>query len=112
MKNKLLVNFDCVSDGDHLLVIYSKKAGAAALSALQEAFGPAADKEVQVVKSSKAVYPSDQSQFPLGVGVAALNYKKGIGLYMNKIHTKRDTVFDERNIAYLCSAARRLAMLL
>lgn len=112
MKNKLLVNFDCVSDGDHLLVIYSKKAGAAALSALQEAFGPAADKEVQVVKSAKAVYPSDQSQFPLGVGVAALNYKKGIGLYMNKIHTKRDTVFDERNIAYLCSAARRLAILL
>ena len=111
MKNKLLVNFDCVSDGDHLLVIYSKKA-AEALSAMQEAFGPAADKEVHIVKSSRAVYPSDQSQFPLGVGVAALNYKKGIGLYMNKIHTKRDTVLDERNIAYLCSAARHLVALL
>lgn len=112
MKNKLLVNFDCVSDGDHLLVIYSKKIEGHALDTLKEAFGPAADKEVHIVKSSRAVYPSDQSQFPLGVGVAALNHKKGIGLYMNKIHTKRDTVFDERNIIYLCSAARYLAVLL
>ncbi len=108
MKEKLLLNFDCVSDGDHFLVIYSKKVSAAALNAMQEAFGPVADKEVQIVKSSRAIYPSDQSQFPLGVGVAALNRKKGIGLYMDKIHTKRDTVFDERNIAYLCSAACRL----
>ena len=31
-----------------------------------------------------------------------------VGLYMDKIHTKHDTVFDERNIEYLTQSARRL----
>lgn len=112
MKQKLLVNFDCVSDGDHLLVVHSKKAYKLCGGAIEEAFLPAEDKEVLVVKSSKAFYPSDQSQFPCGVGTAALKKKKGVGLYMNKIHTKHDTVFDERNIEYFRDVARRLTALL
>ena len=112
MKDKLLVNFDCVSDGDHLLVVHSKKAGKLYGDVLQEVFRSAAEKEVILVKSSKAFYPSDQSQFPCGVGAAALKKKKGIGLYMDKIHTKHDTVFDERNIDYFRQAARRLTGML
>ena len=112
MKDKLLVNFDCVSDGDHLLVVHSKKAGKQYGDALREVFCSTAEKEVVLVKASKAIYPSDQTQFPCGVGAAALKKKKGIGLYMNKIHTKHDTVFDERNITYFCHAARRLTAML
>jgi len=112
MKDKLLVNFDCVSDGDHILVIHSKKARLRWENVICEAFGPVPDKEVRIERASRAIYPSDQSQFPCGVGVAALNRKKGIGLYMDKIHTKRDTVLDERNILYLRDAARRLTTLL
>ena len=112
MKNKLLVNFDCVSDGDHLLVVYKKKVGKMYGDVLQEVFCSTTEKETVVVSSAKAFYPSDQSQFPYGVGVAALKKKKGVGLYMDKIHTKRDTVFDERNIIYFSVAARRLTTML
>lgn len=112
MKEKLLVNFDCVSDGDHMLVILSKKARLRWENAIREAFGPVPGKEVRIERASRAIYPSDQSQFPCGVGVAALNRKKGIGLYMDKIHTKHDIALDERNILYLRDAARRLTALL
>lgn len=112
MKQKLLVNFDCVSDGDHFLIVHSKKAHALCGPALETAFAPAAEKQVRLVRSSRAIYPSDQTQFPCGVGAAAFKHKKGIGLYMDKIHTKHDTVLDERNIAYLRDAARRLIALL
>lgn len=41
MKEKLLVNFDCVSDGDNLIFVQSKKALAAHGEALEQAFSPA-----------------------------------------------------------------------
>ena len=41
------------------------------------------------------------------MGVAAFKRKKGVGLYMNRIHTPRDTVLDERNIACLAQGVRR-----
>ena len=44
----------------------------------------------------------------LAVAVAALKYKKPFGFYMNRIHTKRDTVFQEENIAYLTERTIRL----
>lgn len=112
MKDKLLVNFDCVSDGDHLLAVYSKKAEKLCGEALHEVFCSTANKEVLLVKSSKAFYPSDQTQFPCNVGTAALKKKKGVGLYMDRIHTKHDTAFDESNIVYFCEAACRLTGLL
>ena len=49
----------------------------------------------------KVYYPSDQAGFPMAIAVAALKYKKPFGYYMDRIHTKRDTVFDRSNIAYL-----------
>ena len=54
-------------------------------------------------------YPSDQANFSRGVGVAALKKTKGGLLYMDRIHTKRDTVYMEENIAYLTEGAVRLA---
>lgn len=108
MKDKLLVNFDCVSDGDHLLMIESKKARAQYGEALEASFVPIEGKEIRIEKSSATLYPSDQLQFPCSVGVAAFNRKRFIGLYMDRIHTKRDTVFDVRNIEYLKDSARRL----
>lgn len=108
MKNKLLVNFDCVSDGDTLLIIRSKKAREAYGEAIEEAFGPAVEKTVRLEKSATTLYPSDQTQFPCHVAVAAMKRARFVGLYMDKIHTKHDTVFDERNIEYLTQSARRL----
>lgn len=108
MQEKLLVNFDCVSDGDHLLVIRSKKARGWFDDAVRAAFVPAEGKSVVLARSATTLYPSDQMQFPCHVGVAAMHRRPLVGLYLGRIHTKRDTVFDERNIRWLTDAACRL----
>lgn len=107
-KNTLLVNFDCVSDGDHFLMLFSKEAekrplyGAlrAAVPALLEGTG----KTAEVCPKKGSIYPSDQANFKTSVAVCSLNYSKVVGLYMDKIHTPKDTVFDERNIDLLLRA--------
>ncbi len=109
MKDKLLINFDCVSDGDHILFVSSKKAHKSYADSLEAAFLPQGEKSLMFEKSSRAFYPSDQGHFPFGVGVAALKRHPLLGYYMNRIHTPRDTVFDERNIALLREGAVRLA---
>lgn len=106
-KNTLLLNFDCVSDGKNLLFALRKGARKYA-TAIETAFPSSKTFSVEVV-SKGVVYPSDQANFACGVGVAALKKTKGGLLYMNRIHTKRDTVYEEDNITYLIEGAVRLA---
>ncbi len=107
MKNKLLLNFDCVSDGQNLL--FCVKKGARPHAAAIEAAFPSTDRYTVEVLRKGYVYPSDQAAFPMGVGVCATKKTKGGLLYMNRIHTSKDTTFDEENIAYLAAGAIRLA---
>ncbi len=109
MKEKLLVNFDCVSDGDNILFVLRKKAHAAFAENIENAFLPRGEKQIMLEKSSRCFYPSDQQHFPCGVGVAALKKAPVLGYYMDRIHTPRDTVFDESNIELLRDGAVRLA---
>ena len=100
-KNALVLNFDCVGDGDSLQFFPTKQAkkdGTAEL--LRESFLPAGEKTVEVV-TGFGFYPSDQAAFRRGVGVCALKKSKFFGWYMDRIHTKKDTVLDEQNIAML-----------
>ena len=109
-KTRPVINFDCVSDGKHILFVAKKKA--AVLGAkLQEAFKSNDAYSVEVA-TKKVLYPSDQRNFELGVGVSALNKTKHGILYMNKIHTPRDTVYDEENIAFLKNGAIDLARII
>lgn len=101
LKDKLLINYDCVSDGDHLLLGISKKANQKYHVAVARAFTSTEKKTVMLENLKKIYYPSDQAGFPVAIAVAALKYKKSLGYYMDRIHTKRDTVFDTQNIAYL-----------
>ena len=71
---------------------------------LESAFMPSMTISVEVLTKG-VFYPSDQANFPLGVGVAALKKTKGGLLYMNKIHTKHDTVYEEKNIEFLKNGA-------
>ncbi len=100
MKEKLLINFDCVSDGDDIMLILNKRAHPEYAEMMKEAFGGVEDKTV-LVESEKGIhYPSDQKNFRKNIGAAA--FKRGkLGLYMDRIHTPRDTVMDERNIEVL-----------
>ena len=101
IKNKLLINFDCVSDGDHFLLGISKKANQKYHVAVARAFTSCSGKTVMLENLKKIYYPSDQAGFPMAVTVAALKHKKLIGYYLDRIHTKKDVIFDESNIAFL-----------
>ncbi len=105
MKEKLLVNFDCVSDGDYLMLIQNKKALEHEEN-LKSAFAEITDKTVLIERDKGIYYPSDQRNFKKNIGVAAFKKSK-IGLYMDRIHTPRDTVMDERNIEVLAEGFRK-----
>ena len=110
-KNTLVINFDCVSDGDSLQFFPAKalKKDAAALALLEKCFTASGDKTSEVVRSF-GFYPSDQARFVRGVGVCALKRSKIFGWYMDRIHTGRDRMFDERNIDLLREGAVRFAL--
>lgn len=100
MKQKLLLNFDCVSDGNNIIFAVRKRAKRY-VPMLKEAFKSTEDFNVEVLTKG-IFYPSDQVNFPLGVGVAALKKTKKFNiLYMNRIHTKRDVIYCEKNIEFL-----------
>ena len=111
MKEKLLVNFDCVSDGEYILLAI-KKGAQRHLPLLERAF--VGDGTYEVDLATRGVfYPSDQASFPCGVGVAALKKsKRGNLVYMNRIHTKRDVVYNEKNIEFLVRCTLRLTEIL
>ncbi len=102
-----LINFDCVSDGNTML--FALRRGARQLApALKQSF-PKTEVYTPDICMRGVFYPSDQMNFPKGIGVATLRRSRFCGmLYMNRIHTKRDTVFCEENIAYLTAGAIRL----
>ena len=101
--DQFLINFDCVSEGDHLLVVYNRGAKKY-LDALQFTAG----EKTPLVKSSlRAFYPSDQIGFPCAVGVSFLR-KGPLGLFLGRIHTPKDTVFCQSNIEYLCDEWKKV----
>ena len=107
MKNTLLLNFDCVSDGNTIL--FAVRPGAKQHAEVIASSFPTTDTHRVEVVSKGVFYPSDQANFARGVGVAALKQSKRGVLYMDRIHTKHDTVYEEGNIAYLTEGAVRLA---
>ena len=105
----LLLNFDCVGDGDSLQFFPAPglKKDAAALQRLEAAFTGDGEKTVEVVRGF-GFYPSDQRHFRLGAGVCALKKNRVFGYYMDKIHTGKDTVLDSENIRLLRDGVVRL----
>ncbi len=113
MLKKPLVNFDCVSDGDNMLFCNSKAAEELpCMGRLREIFAAsmaAAGKQPVTPEAGRAFYPSDQKRFPYGSAVAALKKSRFGFLYMDRIHTRRDVVFQEENIDamgdFICALA-------
>ena len=102
---QLILNLDCVGDGDVLRMFPTKalRADRVKLTSLYKACGYFGNKNILLHEKGFSVYPSDQKNFPYGVGIAAL--KKGkFGLYLDKIHTKKDTVLEETNVNILRAA--------
>lgn len=103
--NQLVLNLDCVGDGDHIRLFPTKKLreDPERLEALEKICGCFGKKDIQLRDKGFAVYPSDQRAFPYGVGICALRESKA-GLYLGRIHTKRDTVLEQTNVNLLRAA--------
>ncbi len=108
-KNTLLLNFDCVSDGRDMM-IYTKKGAKPYSELLASAFVDNGDITVDI--TGRAFYPSDQANFKKGVGIAAFKKTKRGLLYMNRIHTSRDTVYRRENIDFLVESSVKLTEIL
>lgn len=105
-KNQTVLNMDCVGDGDHILLMPSKKLkrNTTSLAPIYKACGYFGTKSILVKDKGYCYYPSDQTNFPNGVAIAAFHKKKGIGYYYGRIHTIRDTMLDETNVNLLRAA--------
>ena len=102
MSDKLLINFDCVGDGNEVVFIAMKnaeeKSGYKALSAcFEESSGYTP--HFYSIKGSES--NSDYKVFPCGVGCMVCRKSKGGLLYTPRIHTKFDTIANNSNIEYI-----------
>ncbi|MBR5244704.1 MAG: M28 family peptidase [Clostridia bacterium] len=98
---QIVLNADCVGDGDEVLLIPSRKLRKkhrALLEGWKEMCPQTGGKSIAVQDRGVCFFPSDQGNFPLGVGIAAFRRKKGLGLYCARIHTPKDTVCEENNV--------------
>ncbi|MBR3794498.1 MAG: M28 family peptidase [Clostridia bacterium] len=97
---RFLLNLDCVGDGKTLLYTGSKLGmkmpQAKRLLAAMERIAPESGFAAVSGSFPKWLYPSDQMLFPRGTAIAALKGKRI--LYLNRIHTHRDTVLEDENI--------------
>ena len=102
---QMILNLDCVGDGDHIRLFPTKKLkkDRKQLTSLYKACGYFGSKEILVHEKGFSVYPSDQAKFPYGVGICALNKGK-FGLYLGRIHTPKDTVLERTNVNLLRAA--------
>lgn len=106
MEEREVINFDCVADGDYLMLIHNK-VSEETLNIISTDIDNN-EKHIVISESKKAIYPSDQKKFKHNVGVAAFHKKKFIGYYVDRIHTIFDTNFDEDNIFVLVNHFKKL----
>lgn len=106
---QLVLNLDCVGEGDNLCFFPTAKVkkDKGQLAQLQQLEGTYGAKTLTVPAAGFACYPSDQMNFPWGVGICALRRGKA-GLYLSRIHTPRDTLLDETNVNTLCAVLKKL----
>lgn len=109
-ETQIVLNLDCVGDGNEIALFPSKKlrGDRQKMLLLCKSVGRFGSKTISVIHKGFSYYPSDQRNFPLGVGISAFNRKKNVGLYCDKIHTPKDTVLDETNVNLLRAALTTL----
>ena len=102
MKNKLVINFDCVGNGSEILYIAKK-------DAMQDGnyF-----KMIKKLKNSEkftvhlfsikgSTSNSDFKNFERGVGVMACSKGKLVKFYTGRIHTSKDVVASSENVEFI-----------
>lgn len=100
LKNKPVINMDCVGVGDEICFLLCKQARYNEMlkCELLHSLSGVEGKTLRVVADRGWFYPSDQTNFRQGVGVASFRRHPRLGLYSNNIHNHRDTELDEMNV--------------
>ena len=103
---QIVLNLDCVGDGDRIVLFPVKKLkkDAEKMSRLRKIVSSCGKKSISVREKGFSYYPSDQKNFPYGVGIAALHHSKAVGLWLGRIHTYKDTVLEQTNVNILRAA--------
>jgi len=106
---QLVLNLDCVGEGDVLMLFPDKrtKKDSKYMQQLKGIQGDFGTKTLCVREKGFSFYPSDQKSFPYGVGICALKHSP-VGLCIGRIHTKADTVMAYTNINILRAALTTL----
>lgn len=105
VRNQVVLNLDCVGEGDDLYFFPTGKLkrDKNKVRELEAVCGQYSGKSISVRKRGFAFYPSDQVNFPYGVGICALK-KSPFGLYLSRIHTPKDTILEAENVNILRNA--------
>ena len=104
-ENQIVLNLDCVGDGDHILFMPTKKTrkDQQLIRRLKRLGGWFGKKQILTIDKGFCQYNSDHKNFPLAVGVGAFHQKKKT-FVLDKIHTKHDTNLDMTNVNLLRAA--------
>ena len=105
-EHQLILNLDCVGDGNEIVMFPTKKlkTNTCYMNTLRGITGTWGQKQIRIREKGFAYYPSDQKHFPYGVGIAAFRRSSWAGLYLSRIHTKKDTILEETNVNILRAA--------
>ena len=102
MKDKFLVNFDCVGNGNNILFIAQKEAvNSTEYSVLEKSFDQTNPYNVSFLTYKDADSNSDHKNFPMGVACVVCKKTKGGILYTPHIHTEKDIVAENSNIEFI-----------
>ena len=107
IKNKLIINFDCVSDANDIFFFPTKqiKNDQSKHEVIIKTFASTNYINVHMNKGF-GFYPSDNFNFKYAYGICSL--KKGLFYYLDRIHTSRDIIFNEENIELLSDGVCKL----
>lgn len=102
MKDRLLVNFDCVGNGENILFIAMKEAEKRSeYRRLQECFREKDGFSTHFYPIKGSESNSDYKNFPCGIGCMACCKSKSGLFYTPYIHTPKDVVAKNENIAFI-----------
>lgn len=102
MKEKLVINFDCVGCGNHFILICKEAAAKSNYyKELVESVNSSGDYEVHYFPLKGSTGNSDYKSFDQGIGVMSCHKNKIVGYYTSKIHTNKDKIANEENILFI-----------
>ncbi|MBQ4639457.1 MAG: M28 family peptidase [Clostridia bacterium] len=107
-KNGYIMNLDCIGDGDHMLIVAPKKTPDEELGALENLFARDEGFVTEAATAKHANYNSDQRSFTRGYAIAALHLHPTFGLHLKRIHTKRDTICEKKNLQFVIDGCLKL----